>query len=40
MESGDNCAAVACAIGIAAATVRQVKSRVIRMITAFEKTIG
>ncbi len=40
MESGDNCAEVARAMGIAAATVRQVKSRVTRMISAFEKTIG
>ena len=40
MESGDNCAAVAREMGIAAATVRQVKSRVTRMIAAFEKTIG
>ena len=40
MESGDNCAEVARAMGIAAATVRQVKSRVTRMIAAFEKTIG
>ncbi len=40
MESGDNCAKVARAMGIAAATIRQVKSRVTRMIAAFEKTIG
>ena len=40
MESGDNCAEVARAMGIAAATVRQVKSRVTRMIAAFEKAIG
>ncbi len=40
MESGDNCAEVARSMGIAAATVRQVKSRVTRMIAAFEKTIG
>ena len=37
MESGDNCAKVAREMGIAAATVRQVKSRVSRMIAAFEK---
>jgi RNA polymerase sigma factor (sigma-70 family) len=40
MESGDNCAEVARAMGIAATTVRQVKSRVTRMIAAFEKTLG
>ena len=40
LESGDNCAKVAREMGIAAATVRQVKSRVSRMIAAFEKTIG
>ena len=40
MASGDNCAAVARETGVAAATVRQVKSRVSRMISAFEKTIG
>ena len=39
MESGDNCAEVARAMGVAAATVRQVKSRVTRMIAAFEKTM-
>ena len=37
MESGDSCAKVAREMGIAAATVRQVKSRVSRMIAAFEK---
>ena len=40
MESGDSCAEVAREMGLAAATVRQVKSRVTRMIAAFEKTIG
>ena len=40
MDSGDSCAKVARAMGVAAATVRQVKSRVTRMIAAFEKTIG
>lgn len=40
LESGDNCAKVARDMGIAAATVRQVKSRVSRMIAAFEKTLG
>ena len=40
MESGDSCTAVAREMGVAAATVRQVKSRVTRMIVAFEKTLG
>jgi len=40
MESGDNCAEVAREMGIAATTVRQVKSRVSRMIVAFEKSLG
>lgn len=40
MESGDNCAEVARRLGLPAATVRQVKSRVTRMIAAFEKTLG
>ena len=40
MESGDNCAEVARRMNLPAATVRQVKSRVSRMIVAFEKTIG
>ena len=39
VESGENCAKVAKEMGIAAATVRQVKSRVSRMIAAFEKTL-
>ena len=39
MESGDNCAAVARAMGVSAAVVRQVKSRVTRMIAAFEQAI-
>ena len=40
MESGDKCAEVARDMGVAATTVRQVKSRVSRMIAAFEKTLG
>ena len=40
METGDNCAVVAREMGVSAATVRQVKSRVSRMIVAFEKTLG
>ena len=40
MESGDNCAEVAREMGLTAATVRQVKSRVSRMIVAFEKSLG
>lgn len=40
MESGDSCAEVARRMNLPAATVRQVKSRVSRMIAAFEKTIG
>lgn len=38
-ESGESCAKVAREMGVAAATVRQVKSRVSRMIAAFEKTL-
>ena len=38
-ESGESCAKVAREMGVAAATVRQVKSRVYRMIAAFEKTL-
>ena len=40
MESGDSCAEVARRMNLPAATVRQVKSRVSRMIVAFEKTIS
>lgn len=39
MATGDSCAAVARRLGISAATVRQVKSRVTRMISAFKKAI-
>ena len=38
METGENCAAVARRLKLPAATVRQVKSRVTRMIAAFKKT--
>ena len=38
MTTGKNCAAVARRLNIPAATVRQVKSRVTRMIAAFKKT--
>ena len=38
MATGDNCAAVARRLKLPAATVRQVKSRVTRMIAAFKKT--
>ena len=38
MATGDNCAEVARRLGIPPATVRQVKSRVTRMIAAFKKT--
>ena len=37
METGESCAAVARRLGLPAATVRQVKSRVTRMIAAFKK---
>ena len=37
LETGDNCAEVARRLGLPAATVRQVKSRVSRMIVAYEK---
>ena len=40
LATGDNCAEVARRMNLPAATVRQVKSRVSRMIAAFEKTIG
>ena len=40
LATGDNCAEVARRLNLPAATVRQVKSRVSRMIAAFEKTIG
>ena len=39
LDTGDNCAKVAQGMGVAAATVRQVKSRVSRMIVAFEKSL-
>lgn len=39
MESEDDCAKVARDMGVSAASVRQVKSRVSRMIVAFEKTL-
>ena len=39
LETGDNCAKVAREMGVAPATVRQVKSRISRMIVAFEKTM-
>ena len=38
MATGDNCAEVARRLGLLPATVRQVKSRVTRMIAAFKKT--
>ena len=38
METGESCAAVARRLKLPAATVRQVKSRVTRMIAAFKKT--
>ena len=38
METGESCAAVARRLGLPAATVRQVKSRVTRMIAAYKKT--
>ena len=37
LATGDNCAEVARRMNLPAATVRQVKSRVSRMIAAFEK---
>lgn len=37
LETGDNCAEVSRRLGLPAATVRQVKSRVSRMIVAYEK---
>ena len=37
MATGDSCAAVARRLGLPAATVRQVKSRVTRMVAAFKK---
>ena len=40
LETGDSCAEVARRLGIPAATVRQVKSRVSRMIVAYEKAIS
>ena len=40
IETGDSCAEVARRLGIPAATVRQVKSRVSRMIVAYEKEIS
>jgi len=40
LVTGDNCAEVARRLNLPAATVRQVESRVSRMIAAFEKTIG
>ena len=40
MESGDNCAKVAREMGIADATVRQVKSRVSRMIAALARCVA
>ena len=40
LATGDNCAEVARRLNLPAATVRQVKSRVSRMIAAFEKMIG
>ena len=39
LATGDNCAEVARRMGLPAATVRQVKSRVSRMVVAFEKTV-
>ena len=39
LETGDNCAKVAREMGVAPAAVRQVKSRISRMIVAFEKTM-
>ena len=39
LATGDSCAEVACRMGLPAATVRQVKSRVSRMIVAYEKTV-
>jgi RNA polymerase sigma factor (sigma-70 family) len=39
MTTGENCAEVARRLGLPAATVRQVKSRVSRMIAAFENAI-
>jgi hypothetical protein len=39
LATGDNCAEVARRMNLPAATVRQVKSCVSRMIAAFEKTI-
>ncbi|MBQ6338659.1 MAG: sigma-70 family RNA polymerase sigma factor [Kiritimatiellae bacterium] len=38
MKTGESCAAVARRLGLPAATVRQVKSRVTRMIAAYKKT--
>ena len=40
LETGDSCAEVARRLGIPATTVRQVKSRVSRMIVAYEKAIS
>ena len=40
LETGDSCAEVARRLGLPAATVRQVKSRVSRMIVAYEKAIS
>ena len=40
LATGDNCAEVARRMNLPPATVRQVKSRVSRIIAAFEKTIG
>jgi RNA polymerase sigma factor (sigma-70 family) len=39
LETGESCAEVARRLGIPAATVRQVKSRVSRMIVAYEKAV-